>query len=339
MRLDLPVCVLLFAGIASSQDTPKPDPDEVRTEDGLLVARIARTPHDADNHRDTSKVFHHVFAPDGRLLTKGTGGEFDHHRGLFIGWNQTGWHGKRFDFWHCNHGESLRFVGWTPAAEHHFGKGWQVADIDWCIEDGTVAATERRALRARRIAADVTAIDLAVRLRPCGSELQLAGDPQHAGQQFRALQQFAEKDAPKAAYLRPESAIAHDNDVWTDCAWIAQVLPFEAGAVTVLRLEGPENPKPTTWSTRAYGRFGATFTHTITAGDMLDASWTYVLALGERDAAWCARTAEQQREYLDKTDAGRERSGTKVTPEQPIKDRTPEDQVPGSEARSSSTRR
>ena len=37
----------------------------------------------------TKKVFHHLFTPDGsRLITKGPGGKYSHHRGLFYGFNR-----------------------------------------------------------------------------------------------------------------------------------------------------------------------------------------------------------------------------------------------------------
>ena len=69
-----------------------------------------------------------------------------------------------------------------------------------------------------------------------------------------------------------------------DHAW------FE-GDVTVLRVEGRNNPRPTVWSTRPYGRFGATFTTELQPGTPLPLSWTYVIALGARDTAWCQSMA------------------------------------------------
>ncbi|MCA8951168.1 MAG: PmoA family protein, partial [Planctomycetes bacterium] len=141
--------------------------------------------------------------------------------------------------------------------------------MDWCTKAGEVALHESRAVRARTIADDVTALDVLMFLRAEHGAVKLDGDPQHAGHQFRALQQFAEEgdDAPKVHYVRPPDAVAHDNDVWTDCAWIAAVLPLPEGSVTVLRIEDPRNGAPgpwqPTWSTRAYGRFGAMFEREI----------------------------------------------------------------------------
>ncbi len=44
---------------------------------------------DPDDIENTKKPFHHVFDPDGtRTITKGVGGLYSHHRGLFFGYNK-----------------------------------------------------------------------------------------------------------------------------------------------------------------------------------------------------------------------------------------------------------
>ncbi len=67
--------------------------------------------------------------------------------------------------------------------------------------------------------------------------MQLAGDPQHSGHQFRADDMFSPKDAPKVRYLRPASAQAAPDDVWTDCDWIAAILPLPTGPNNLQRLK------------------------------------------------------------------------------------------------------
>src|SRR5579859_3489309 len=52
----------------------------------------------------TFKIYHHVYDPKGeRFVTKGLGGLFPHHRGIFFGWNQVtyGEEKKKCDVWHC----------------------------------------------------------------------------------------------------------------------------------------------------------------------------------------------------------------------------------------------
>ncbi|MCR9244098.1 MAG: PmoA family protein [bacterium] len=300
----LPAASILVALAATAAATPAllaqsqggASADGVITPNGHAAATIVRRPHDPDNHQATSKIFHHVFAPDGRRLTKGPGGLFGHHRGLFLGWNRTKFGGKRYDFWHCNRGETQRFCGFDAAAQKTLGKGWQVSRIEWRTQNDQLVIDESRAVRARSIAADEHAIDFVVTLRAPAGQVELAGDPQHAGQQFRALQAFGPDDAPKVTYLRPAGSKDHGNDVWTGCNWIAAVLPMPVRPVTVLRVESAQNERhgAPTWSTRNYGRFGATRKLTIESGKELTLAQTYVIALGERDAKWCAERAAAQ---------------------------------------------
>ncbi|HYE99262.1 MAG TPA: DUF6807 family protein, partial [Planctomycetota bacterium] len=51
----------------------------------------------------TYKPFHHVFDPAGtRLLTKGAGGQYTHHRGIYYGFNKVTYgDGRKADVWHC----------------------------------------------------------------------------------------------------------------------------------------------------------------------------------------------------------------------------------------------
>ncbi|NDE98604.1 MAG: hypothetical protein EB034_10040, partial [Verrucomicrobia bacterium] len=55
----------------------------------LVRFMYAYDPSTKESLHDTYKPYLHVFAPDGdQLITKGPGGQFTHHRGIFIGWNK-----------------------------------------------------------------------------------------------------------------------------------------------------------------------------------------------------------------------------------------------------------
>lgn len=257
---------------------------------GAVVAEWVIRPYDPQNAERTCKVYHHLWTPDGRQITKGEGGEFPHHRGLFVGWNQVTWRGAKYDFWHCHHGESQRFVGFVAPASVGLDDGWQVAAIDWCASDGAVVLHEQRAMRVTPLDATSYAVAWRGELHALADAVTLDGDPQHAGHQFRAVQAFAEPGATPVHYVRPATAKAHENDVWTGCWWTAAVLPFATGAVTVLRVEGAANPEPQ-WSTRGYGRFGAMWHAQLAPGTTLPLACTYVVALGERDSSWCEASA------------------------------------------------
>lgn len=255
---------------------------------------VART-WNPDDARPTCKVYHHIYAPDGTLLTKGEGGQFEHHRGLFVGWNKTKWNKQGFDFWHLKKGESQRWVGALEPKELGLAEGSSVHHIQWCAQDSTVVVDERRGLSILAHDDDSYTMLLRIECRAPNGDVHLGGDPQHAGQQFRALQRYAEKGAEPVRYVRPESAEQHKNDVWTNCDWIAQVQPLPNGPVTILRIESPKNPGKTTWSTRPYGRFGATRTFDVTKDKPLRIDQVYVVAMGEKDRAWCEAQAKQWR--------------------------------------------
>ena len=171
----------------------------------------------------------------------------------------------------------------------------QVMEIHWRTEEHVVVV-ETRGLDVVDHSDEHYVLRMRVRCRAARGPVVLAGDPQHAGQQFRAPNQFAEDGAEPVLYLRPEGAEELGNDVWTACDWIAAVLRLERGPVTVLRIESPTNPGKATWSTRPYGRFGATRTVTISADEPLRLEQHYVVALGARDAAWCQQQANRWRQ-------------------------------------------
>ncbi len=260
---------------------------------GRLAASLECLQYVPTEHAATCKVFHHVWAPDGRLLTKGLGGLYPHHRGLFLGWNRLRCRGQTFDFWHCSHGETQRLVAFVAPTALGLGDDWQVAAIDWLAGDGKPVLHEHRALRACPRAFGSTVLDVRIELRAADATVLLDGDPQHAGHQFRAVQQFAEPHATPVRYLRPAMATAQADDVWTACDWIAAVMPLADGPVTVLRIEGRGNPEPATWSTRGYGRFGAMCRYELVPDVCLRLAYTYIVATGERDPAWCAACAAE----------------------------------------------
>lgn len=299
LRAAAPALLALLAPSIAAQgdgDGARPPAGaDLRFADGSPATTFFHRDHDEEHHHDTCKVFHHVRALDGTLLTKGNGGLFQHHKGLFIGWNRTAWNERRFDFWHMPKQELQVFRGYLPHTELGMSKGAQVCEVDWITPEGEVVVAERRGLQLVDQRADHYVLHLRNELRAPNGKVRLAGDPQHAGQQFRAPQTFAPKDAEKVTYVRPPGAAAHGNDVWTGCDWIAEVQPHGEQRYTILRVEGPGNRGETTWSTRDYGRFGATRTVDVTKAQPLVLDTFYVIADGARDAAWCAAQANKLR--------------------------------------------
>jgi hypothetical protein len=263
-------------------------------QDGVLAARYEHAAYDPARPRATCKVYHMLYAPDGRLLTKGDGGQFEHHRGLFFGFNQTRAGGATWDFWHCNHGETQQHVGFVAGERLGLGADWSCSEIEWRDPKGAVVVRELRGLHIETMPGGAWRFDFVSQLSSTDA-VELMGDPQHSGCQFRALDLFAQPDGPKVRYLRPDSAQAHGDDVWTGCEWIAAVLPLPDGPATVIRIEMPGNPGPVRWSTRDYGRFGATFQAKVLPTAPVRLHVVYVTALGALTPAECKSRVEEAR--------------------------------------------
>ena len=76
--------------------------------DGKVLVRYMYE-HDTstpEKHHETYKPYLHVFDTEGKKpITKGAGGQFTHHRGIFIGWSKTKANGKSYDRWHMKGGD------------------------------------------------------------------------------------------------------------------------------------------------------------------------------------------------------------------------------------------
>src|SRR5262249_42261254 len=133
---------------------------------------------------ETFKVFHHVYSPDGkRLVTKGVGGKYTHHRGLFYGFMKVRYDDELVDIWHCKgdthqaHRKQTFHTG--PVVAVH--RAW----IDWNGKGKKTFAQEERELTVYNVPGG-RLIEFASLLRPTDGPVRLDGDPQHAGFHFRA---------------------------------------------------------------------------------------------------------------------------------------------------------
>ena len=155
---------------------------------------------------ETYKVYHHVFDPTGAFyVTKGPGGLFPHHRGLFFGFNRISYGdggSQKADIWHCKNGEHqhhrelLAAIG-GPA----FGR--ETTRIDWHGRDDKIFAEESREMTAYHVDGGLL-IEFACVLESKAGKVRLDGDPQHAGFQFRASQHVPDKTKSQTYYVRPD---------------------------------------------------------------------------------------------------------------------------------------
>lgn len=261
--------------------------------DGKPVVRNMNA-WDPARRNDTFKPYTHVFAFDGQtLLTKGPGGKFTHHRGAFIGWNKTTLDGKTYDFWHCK-GVERKHSNYVKAEEKAGAdEAVMVSVIDWPTPEGKTVISEKQTITGRVLAPGKLQLDFTFELSAPSGPVKLEGDPQHAGFHFRAAEEV-ERHEKDTRYIRPQGAQDKKGDVWAECPWVVCDFTVEGKRYSVMHMSGPANPKPSVYSTRAYGRFGNFFTTEVKPGAPLKLNFRLLI---EDEAAaakedWTARYAE-----------------------------------------------
>ncbi len=222
----------------------------------------------AMTRENTFKVFHQVF-DDGKMITKGPGGKFTHHRGLFYGFMKASYGKNTVDIWHCKgqtHQAHDRILDETPANPVI---GRHLVAVGWNGVGGKTFATELRELAAVPLPGG-TLIDFASRLTPKGEDVKLDGDPQHAGFHFRASNEVADRTTKETYFVRPDGVGKKGTEVnWpgnkkhADLPWLGMSFVVGDQRYTVGYLDHPDNPKEARYSERTYGRFGSYFVTTV----------------------------------------------------------------------------
>jgi hypothetical protein len=225
----------------------------------------------------TFKVFHHAYEPTGaRLLTKGVGGLYTHHRGLCYGFMKVGYDKNVVDIWHCPDARSkkkneahqadrgvLRSAAGPVLGRHRVA-------IDWNGVGKKTFAKEERELTAYHVPGGVL-IEFASRLTPTGGPVTLDGDPQHAGFHFRADNEVASKTKKETIFTRPWGVGAPGTErnypqdkKQVNLPWLAMSFVLGGKRYTAAYLDRPDNPKEARFSERTYGRVGSYFVRTVT---------------------------------------------------------------------------
>ncbi|MCI0684396.1 MAG: PmoA family protein [Gemmataceae bacterium] len=259
----------------------------------------------------TYKVFHHLYDPSGkRLVTNGGHSDlkpgesrkllFPHHRGIMFGFNKCTYGDglkNKADTWHCTgdahvaHEKTLGKEAGAVLGRHRVQIGWHGAKKERF-------AVEERELTAYHFTKG-TLIEFASRLKTTGGPVKLDGDPQHAGFQFRASNDVADKTAKQTYYVHPDGKGAPgatrnwpQDKSMVDLPWYAMSFVLADQRYTCCYLNHPKNPKETRFSERDYGRFGGYFEYTLTEQTPLVVNYRLWLQNGEV-------TPEKARELYD----------------------------------------
>ncbi|NQT41382.1 MAG: PmoA family protein [Planctomycetes bacterium] len=259
--------------------------------DGRPVLRYMCLPFDdstPERRHDTYKVFHHLYNPAGtRVVTKGPGGQYTHHRGLFFGFNRISYgDGGRVDTWHCTGDTHLTDEG-VVSEEAGPVLGRHTVRVDWHGKGKEVFVRELRQMTVYAVPGGQL-VEFASRLESTVGNVTLDGDPQHAGFQFRAAQEVAAGDQKATYYLRPdgkgqpgETRNWPGNKDFINLPWNAMSFVIDGQRYTAVYLDKPTNPKEARFSERTYGRFGSYFKYELTEDAPLEVDYRVWLQDGE----------------------------------------------------------
>jgi len=208
------------------------------------------------------KPFHHIFGFHGEgFITKGPEGSETHHRGIFFGFNtQYGnfWASKKAEQRHDDFVMQRQFAGPVAARCASLTK--------WRGDTGQTVIRDTREVTAWRPKAGMVILDFDVSVESLAGDIKPTGNAHHSGFHFRAAEEVQGKTNPLhtggCTFVRPASATLQGDDVYADCPWVAGFFSIKGNPYVVMQMDYPENPK-STYSTRAYGRFGACFTDTL----------------------------------------------------------------------------
>lgn len=253
----------LFAADFQLEDTPGKYLDVIQ--DGKIVGRYmyALDLSDEEARHETYKPYLHLFGPDGETpITKGAGGRFTHHRGVFRGWSKLKLDGKSYDTWHMrgNVQEHLRF---EEKGANHDGATF-TSVIRFRLDDGEPLLHENREIRFLPPPEPAYAmLDVTSTVKATEGTVLLNGDPEHAGLQFRPANEVVTSET-RYAYPR-ENADPHKD---LDYPWVAESFVVDGNRYAVVYLNHPENTKGARTSAyRSYGRFGMWFKTEIPEGE------------------------------------------------------------------------
>lgn len=233
--------------------------------------------YDPADHANTFKNFKHVYAFDGNgFITKGSGGKYTHHRGIFFGFKtQFG------DFWHCPDC-SERHVKYLAEREMVGKDVARDAEVtEWIAKDGRAVVRDTREVTTRWISPTHWAMDFDITVEAMTDEsIQLGGDAHHAGFHFRAAQEVNDVKESAAQYIRPDGSKLVKDDIWENEDWCHATFSVGGKKYAVTHFDAPTNPRPIQYSSRPYGRFGSFFITQVAKGTPLKLRYRIVVRDG-----------------------------------------------------------
>lgn len=277
--VSIPALLLASCPLADLHATPAaPDTVDIHLA-GLLVGRymVAHDTSSKQRLKETYKPFLHLFDPEGnQLITKGAGGEYTHHRGIFIGWMKMGFDGRTLDRWHMIGGEQV------VQGKVRLIEGIKTSSVDstvhWNDADGNPLLVEERSFTFHTAPTPAyVMLDFQSNLNAPRGTVTLDGDAEHAGIHIRPSDSV---DRKHTAYLFPGTGTNPRKAL--DLPWIGETISMDGKTYSIIQFNHPENPSGTKSSAyRDYGRMGMFPTASIPAGGSLVLRYRFLVSEGD----------------------------------------------------------
>ena len=290
MQRIIALCVALSisGGLACAEDSPEPpfQPGVDLLVDGVPWLRTVTAPFDRQNAEYTYKVFTHVYDFEGLApVTKGPGGLYTHHRGMFIGWTDTMVDGTDYDTWSMENSyqQHVAWLSWGTAGR----RVTQTEKIEWRDLDDRPFIEEVRTIAVHPGDDGRRVFDFTSCLTSLRGRIALKGNVQHAGMHLRMANEVnAHQDSTQ--YILPEGAERRADDEVAGGWWVCCSMIVRDKRYWILHMTPPTHPAgQPLYSVRAYARFGAFTEPTLDAGTPLELTYRMVMSGTELDQGEC----------------------------------------------------
>lgn len=258
-RLSLAMMLACVATACGAQGpVEEPEGRDIKGPDGAPWLRLMTPEYDRKNREGTYKTYTHLLDFNGEgLLTKGAGGKFSHHRGLYIGWNKTQTEDREYDSWHMKN--CFQQLNGEVAIEETDDAVHLSFQVDWRPIQGEAFVREDREHHLFAGPNGARIVDFVSTLHAIGGPIALRGDLQHAGMQIRLANEVSEHEET-TEYILPEGAEELDDDKVVGAWWVTCSAIIEGKRYWFVHMTAPDLPGGVpVYSIRRYARFGAFF--------------------------------------------------------------------------------
>ena len=226
--------------------------------------------------QETYKPYLHLFGKNGeRTITKGPGGRYTHHRGIFIGYSRMQVGEKRYDLWHMKHGVQIHREFSDLDSDEKSARF--TSRVDWVDNQQHPLLAERRTMTFKQPPGRAyELVEMCSSLTAVADDVVLTGDPEHAGVQLRVANDIVPSETE---YFFHQTAV--DSREVLDLPWVGMSFQIGKQRYSVVMLNHPDNPQSTRFSAyRDYGRFGAYPEFEISRGDTVTLRYQWLVTGG-----------------------------------------------------------